>query len=490
VTEQSGHLSSAQIENYGIRTSGAGPETDQPDEEPRVEAHLAGCPSCRNRLLDFHRSHFALLATSADSSSVESKQPEDPQVRTASTPECPSEDALRQLAAGLFPGFSTGKSAGLSSDLSADLSTDALAAKLIQHAATCDHCGPLLRTFTEDFSDDFSPQEQAVLTDLQSSSPAWQKQTSRQMLQASGVQASGVQASGVQASGVQAASMSTAETSVARTNHAGTSPAGRSAACIAASETAATAKTDNKTDNKPDKKPSAERPASSSLGRKPFFWKWALIPATAAVFAVAAFSIWYTQRDTPEKVEKLLAQAYTEQRTMEMRWPGAEYGPIREPRGSENSRFSRPEALAQASKILATRNPTSSDRAAWLRARAELEMLQGSNEQAIPILSQALEIRSDSIPVLLDSANAYFQRGMHSDSRADIDQSIEILEKIIKKHPGNREAVFNLGTAYMAAKSWNRAAATWIRYLQLDSEGQWAAEARQKLASANLHIKQ
>jgi tetratricopeptide (TPR) repeat protein len=89
-------------------------------------------------------------------------------VRTATTPECPSDDALHQLAAGLSP--------------DATATDDALATKLLQHAATCDHCGPLLRAFTEDFSDDFTPEEQAALANLKSASAGWQRQTARKML--------------------------------------------------------------------------------------------------------------------------------------------------------------------------------------------------------------------------------------------------------------------------------------------------------------------
>jgi hypothetical protein len=189
VTEQSEHLSSAQIENYGNRSSDAGPEAGQRGahlraddqhlhgqsvDDQHVEAHLADCPSCRNRLLDFHRAHFALLAgvsapggtEAADSSGKnlglgDAKHPADPLLRTTSTPECPSNDDLRQLAAGLSP--------------------DAVAAKLTQHAATCDHCGLLLKDYTEDFSDDFTPEEQAALAKLQSSSEGWQKALAKKM---------------------------------------------------------------------------------------------------------------------------------------------------------------------------------------------------------------------------------------------------------------------------------------------------------------------
>jgi tetratricopeptide (TPR) repeat protein len=158
VNQQSEHLSKAQIENYGDRSSGEGPEQDQRDDDQRnddqwVEAHVAECSSCRGRLLDFQRAHLALL-----------RDPANAQVNTASTPDCPSEDDLRQLAAGLC--------------------SEAAATQLTHHAASCDHCGPLLRAFTEDFSDDFTPEQQAVLDKLQSSSASWQKKTARQMMQA------------------------------------------------------------------------------------------------------------------------------------------------------------------------------------------------------------------------------------------------------------------------------------------------------------------
>src|ERR1041385_2858270 len=110
VNQQSEHLSNAQIEQYGKRASGAGPDT-----EAWVDQHLDDCSSCRSRVLDFQRTRFALLP--------------DPKVNKASSSDCPSEDDLRNLAAGLSP--------------------DPKAAQLKTHAATCDRCGPLLHEYIE-----------------------------------------------------------------------------------------------------------------------------------------------------------------------------------------------------------------------------------------------------------------------------------------------------------------------------------------------------
>jgi hypothetical protein len=329
VIEQSEHLSNAQIENYGIRTSGAGPDAAQPDEALRINAHLESCPSCRRRLLDFHRASFGLLA--------DPQQLADVQVRTVPTPECPSDDDLRQLAAGLS------STAPITDTVAAG---DALATRLLQHAATCDHCGPLLRTFTEDFSDDFTTEEQATVANLQSSSEAWQKNTARQMLEAAATRAAG-----------------NTNAVVARRTEVGSS------------RTAATVKSHQKS--------STSGPASSAPARKPFFWKWVLAPATAGVLASIVFGVLYSQRDTPEKVEQYLAKAYTEKRPMEMRWPGAEWGPPQMTLGSSESVFSKPGPLIDAEKIIKDHSASSSGDSKWLRARAEAEILDGNPQFAI-----------------------------------------------------------------------------------------------------------
>jgi tetratricopeptide (TPR) repeat protein len=433
VTEQSEHLSSAQIENYGNRTSGAGPDTAQGDERQRVdhqssddqsmtdqsvEAHLADCPSCRNRVLDFHRRRFALLAQPeragsassspglansrladerptdsalADSKFANSKYPVQAQVRTAPTPECPSSDALRQFAAGLTP--------------------DALAAKLTQHAATCDHCGPLLRTFTEDFSDDFTPEEQAALANLQSSSAKWQKTTARKMLEVGGV---------------------------------------KTARVVKENE------------------------------RKPFLWKWVLVPAIAAVVAVAAiiFPIYLAQRDTPEKVDKLLAKAYTEQRTMEMRWPGANYSALSsQERGNLGH---QPASLFQAKSIILDHLSAHRDDAKWLHALGREEILEWRTEEALNDLKHALELSPNSVPIMVDLAMAHFQRAERSQNVIDYAEAIELLGKALAINPDDPNTLFNRALLYqrMSPPLYESALNDWNHFLAVERHGPWSDEAR------------
>jgi CHAT domain-containing protein len=471
VTEQSEHLSSAQIENYGNRTSGAGPEAAQRDEhqranhqssddkslfdqqsdqqitdqsatDQRVEAHLADCASCRNRVLDFHRHRFALLSgpapdakptdsALADSNSANPKYPADPQVRTAATPECPSDDALRQLAAGLTP--------------------DDAAPELIRHAATCDHCGPLLRTCTEIFSDDFTPEEQAALANLQGSSAAWQKNTARQMLQAASMSAAG-DANAAVATAAEAAGSSTTGTV------------------------------------KPDEKSSAGRQVSPAPVRKPFFWKWALVPATTAVCAVAVlicgvvgFGVWYARRDTPQKAEGLLAQAYTEQRTIELRWPGAKWGPVRTERGPEESRFAKPKSLLKAEGMIGDHDASNPANIAWLRAKAQADILDRNPEAAIAGLNKALEAQPDSVPLMIDLGLAYDLQAEVSGDPRNFGQAIDFFGKALKKEPSNREALFNRALLYGQTGLIDSAIADWETFLENETDPLWKDEAQKKL---------
>src|SRR5258708_27970185 len=157
----------------------------------------------------------------------------DTPVKTAPLPErpgrqCPSEDDLRNLAAGLCP---------------RDQAT-----KLTEHAAQCNHCGPVLRMYAEDFSEDLSKDDEAVVRKLKSSSAGWQKNlVSRGLPRSSGV------------------------------------------------------------------------PAKNS--KRPFFSTSVLVPTTSFASAAIAFALWDSQRDTPEKVDELLAQAAPADSAIDMHVP-------------------------------------------------------------------------------------------------------------------------------------------------------------------------
>ena len=408
MNEQSEHLSNAQIENYGDRTSGAAPDADR--EAEQVEAHLQGCSSCRSRLLDFQRIHFALLANP--------KQPTDGPVNPASTPDCPSEDDLRQLAAGLLP--------------------EAVGDKLARHAATCHHCGPLLSIYTDDFSDDFSQEEQAVLSSLQSSSARWQKKTAQQMLGAARATSAGVRTGA-------SATEANAGATLAVSSAGGPSPI---------------------------------------ASRRPLLWKW-IFPAATAACALIAFSIWYTQRDTPEKVEKLLAQAYTEQRTMEMRIPGAEYSDFKQRRSSEDSSIlNTPEPLRRAADEITSHLNRNTDDPEWLLLSARLNLLEWQYQRALTALEKIKDEKvENSADFVMTRALALYERAEFETGQRDQDYGkvVNLLGQVLQKTANNPVALFNQATACEKLHMYECASTDYERLIKIEKNNGWSADASEHL---------
>jgi tetratricopeptide (TPR) repeat protein len=384
VNQQSGHLSDAQVEQYGNTVTTAEPEADDRDHD--IETHLADCGVCRERVLAAQRTRFALLAVPEMSSGPNARRPGSANPGGIGPgPNCPDEDDLRKLAAGLCPPDQ--------------------ASKLTQHVAQCDHCGPILRGYIADFSDEVSAEDEAVLGKLKSSSADWQKKLVEELQVASGR-------------------------------------------------------------------------SSRSSDSKFFPWRWVMAPVALAACAAIGFAIWYQQRETPEKVEKLLATAYTEQRTIEMRFSGAEWGEMRVRRGLESGRS---EALLEAQLMIRRSQPRDPNNVGWLRAKAEAELLDTQPDQAMATLSRALEIEPESIPLLLDLSIAYVQLAQTSQVASSHAKAIDLLTQITRREPGNKEALFDLALACTSGERWDQAIASWEAYLKLDPSGPWANEARHRL---------
>jgi tetratricopeptide (TPR) repeat protein len=376
VKQQSEHLSNAQIEQYGKRASGAGPET-----EAWVDQHLDDCSSCRSRVLDFQRTRFALLP--------------DPKVNKVSTSDCSSEDDLRNLAAGLHP--------------------DPKAAELKAHASTCGRCGPLLQEYIEDFSDKSSPEEQAFLDQLRTSSPEFREQKAREMLKQEA------------------------------------SPNNRVI------------------------------PGSVPTDwRRLFSWKWMMVPALPAV-ALLAVGIWYLQRDTPEKVAKLLAQAQTEQRTTEMRWPGAEWSRV-SVKQAPMSALHTSTNLLDAENILERQHADSSSTESWLEMSARVDIFNRKPKLAIDKLTKLFSADPDSAALKSDLAMAYFESGEITGSPADYKQSLTYLTDLVRQRPLDREALYNRAVVIERLELTQDAIQAWNDYLRIETEPQWISDARGHLA--------
>jgi tetratricopeptide (TPR) repeat protein len=381
VNQRSEHLSNAQIEQYGKRASGAGPET-----EAWVETHLDDCPSCRSRVLEFQRTQFALLP--------------DPKVNTVSSSNCPSEEDLRNLAAGLC--------------------AEPIANRLKAHVSNCERCGPLLQEYIEDFSGDDTPEEQAFLDKLKSASPAWQQKAAREML-------------------------------------------------------------------KLTREPA---PVPAPDWRRFFSWKWIMTPAAAAAAcAVLALSIggvtWYAQRDTPEKAQKLLAQASTERRTLEMRFPGATHSSYKQTlSGDAESLLNSPASLRQAAILIDSQLTKKPDDPEWLLLSARLNLLDWRYKPALASLDKIQDTKIiDSPAMRMTRALALYEQAEWETERRDqsYGEVINLLGKILQNAPDDPTALFNQALACERIHAYECAISDYERLLKDNDKNGWAAEAKDHL---------
>jgi tetratricopeptide (TPR) repeat protein len=399
--QQFEHLTDAQIEHYGDRTSGEGPNQKGLEVDQAIETHLADCAGCRTRVLEFHRSRFGLMSDPFPSAAWQSHPP---------TAECPSEDALQNLAAGL--------------------SSSSESATLTQHAAQCPHCGPILRAYTEDFSDDLNPEDQALLSKLKSSSPEWQKKMAQQMA---------------------AAVSPTPSSSVSKEDRVAQPPS------------------------------AVQVQAKASLFRLPSL-KWVLAPVALTATAVIAFFIWNAQRETPKKVEKLLAQAYTEQRTMEMRIPYAAHSDFRQTRGENSSLLSSPEALRKATDVIAVNLKKSPDDPNWLLLSARLDLLDWRYKSALSTLNKIDNEKVEDSPEfrLAQSLSLYEKAEIEHDPQS-YGQVVDLLGKTLQKNPDDTVALFNQAVACEKLYMYECAASDYEHFLKVDPNSGWSNEAREHL---------
>jgi CHAT domain-containing protein len=294
------------------------------------------------------------------------------------------------------------------------------AEKLMKHAAECDHCGPFLRRALEAFSSERQSSEEMFIGSLESSRDTWQRNLAARL------------------------------------------------ATLPSKDTKA-----------PDWGPfwSQWRTRASVFSRKPIFSF-----ATILLIFVAGFLFIRREQLAPQqRVGQLLAQSYTEHRTLEPRIAGAKYAPLRVERGSTGSNLDRPPSLLKAESLIAENIRHYPNDPAWLEAKGRADLLDGNYDSAIMSLRRGLEIQPDSSQLLTDLASAYFERAETANRPIDYGNAVELLGKVLSKSPDDPVALFNRAIASERSLLYVQAVDDWEHYLRIDARGDWADEARKRL---------
>ena len=224
----------------------------------------------------------------------------------------------------------------------------------------------------------------------------------------------------------------------------------------------------------------SKTPAKALRGRWMTFpkWQWALGAAAAIVAGVMLFPL--VSKYFSQTPEKLLAQAYSERRNLELRFEGAQHGPVHIERATGgDSRLNRPPALLEAEAVIARGLQKEPNSPVWLQAKGRADLLEGNYEAAIQSFQKALEVEAESVSLQTDLASAYFQRAELADRAGDYGKAIELLSKALAKNPDDPIARFNRALINEKMFLYRQALEDWEHYLKLDSKGEWANEANQ-----------
>lgn len=214
-------------------------------------------------------------------------------------------------------------------------------------------------------------------------------------------------------------------------------------------------------------------------------WRWFSLGAAAAAI-VALLVVGISWRSSPNRVRRLLAEAYTEHRTMELRIPGARFSALPEVnRGDDaESPFHKPIPLLEAEEIIARRlrqNPSEVD---WMQTKIQADLLERKFTPAIETAIEALRQHPQSASVLRDLGTAYDLRADNEDSDSsarDRAAAYEVLSRSFSLNPDDPVVLFNRAIVAEKLTLFSQAIEDWEHFLRIETDSQWLEDGRGRL---------
>jgi CHAT domain-containing protein len=228
---------------------------------------------------------------------------------------------------------------------------------------------------------------------------------------------------------------------------------------------------------------------------------WAV--AAVALLSLLVLGVSAVWKSSPSYAERLLATAYAENRTIEVRIPGARHAPSPATRGPHPAlRSDRPQALRDAEHLIDTRLSSNSSDVRWLQARVREDLLDENFDDAVQTAEQALGLQPDSVLLLNDLGSAYYERAAskgdpddtdpakQQQSALDYGRAYEFLSRSLAANPDDRVVLFNRALAAEGAHLYGQAESDWNHYLQIESDPAWQSEARTRLERVELKLRE
>jgi len=235
--------------------------------------------------------------------------------------------------------------------------------------------------------------------------------------------------------------------------------------------------------------------AEPDPGSTPWWQRWLTVPrlamAGASLLVVVGVGSWVVVRgNQPAAANQLLARAYTEKRTLELRIAGANYAPLRVSLGPATSFTGRPAALLKAEALIAGQLESHPSDPSWLQAKAQADVLEGKYDAAAEALRRALELDPHSPALLTDLATACFLRAEQEDRKDDLGAAFEYLSQALKLRPDDPVALFNRAIVSEHQFLYQQALDDWGHYLRFDPGSPWVEEARNRAKAVREKLKE
>ena len=219
---------------------------------------------------------------------------------------------------------------------------------------------------------------------------------------------------------------------------------------------------------------------TADKGSIPWWSRWKL-PRLALVAAGLLVIVVLGEKLQLRVAQKLVASAYSDQRTLAMRMSGAGYATFKAERGATESLVDRPVKLLLAEALIRSRLGSHSDDSYWLHTKAQADLLDGKYDAAEQSLNRARQISPKSVDILTDLATANFQKG-------DYSESFELLSQVLSLKADDPVALFNRALVAEHLFLFRQSLDDWERYLKVDAGSQWANEAREAAARVRKQV--
>lgn len=223
----------------------------------------------------------------------------------------------------------------------------------------------------------------------------------------------------------------------------------------------------------------ANTPRRARQRWKPGILVWTGAVATITVILVVGLMSWWRYENAPAR---LLAEAYTDSRTSDLRVPGAAFAPVipeEHLRGGAADR-EPPDLLTARAEIERNLERSPSD-PHWLQLEARANLLGEKYDPAIDILDRLLAAGPATPDLLADDASAYFQRGTATGSENDRATALDYLRRADELAPDDPVILFNEAVVMEDRGQVMNAVETWNRYLKFERDPRWKEDGLRRL---------